>query len=108
MAVIKKPVIFACEICPRIFTNGQFLFDVILPVRLYEDDGMKFAMGQKKVSICSHCLEVFNEVVESNFAIIEVGLRGTKPFPVFDTGVSDLEEINLIGDDKGKDVKDGA
>ncbi len=87
---------FYCDICPATFDNGQALRDVVLPARIYSDDGEKFTRGYVKASVCANCLDKFWEISDSNFAVIEKGLRGVKFYPHFENDKKDAPEREFV------------
>ena len=102
MGYIKKDPIFFCDCCPRTMPNGQGLINLELPVRLYDEKGEKYTRQLKKVALCMTCFDKFWEASDANFAVVEVGLRGTKFFPHFETEPDPYGDIHWVGEEEVK------
>lgn len=106
MGYQKRDPIFYCDCCPETFPNGQGLIDVELPARLYDDKGESYTKALKKTSLCKKCFDHFWEASDANFAVVEVGLRGVKYFPHYETKLDPFDDLRFIGmDDKKEDSK---
>ena len=91
--------IFYCDLCPATFDSGQALRDVVLPARIYTEDGEKYTRGYCKASLCANCLDKFWETSDTHFCIVEDGMRGVKFYPLFEPTATDKPkpEAPVIG-----------
>ena len=88
--------IFYCDLCPATFDNGQALRDVVLPARIYTEDGEKYTRGYCKASLCATCLDKFWETSDTHFCIVEDGMRGVKFYPHFETDKKDGTQKDYV------------
>lgn len=106
MGYQKRDPIFYCDCCLATFMNGQGLTDLEIPVRVYDDKGEKFTCGFKKVSFCNRCTQEYWKASDANFAVVEVGLTGTKFYPHFETQPDPYGDLRWVGmEEKKEDVK---
>ena len=106
MGYQKRDPIFYCDCCSKTFPNGQGLIDLEIPVRKYDEKGESYLLSFKKVALCKDCLDRFWEASDANFAVVEVGLTGTKFYPHFETQSDPYGDLRWVGmEEKKEDIK---
>lgn len=63
-----KEVTYICDCCSRSYQNHDFLTNISIPCRIYNERLGSSSRGFTNIDICPDCLKAFAEVVSTKFA----------------------------------------
>lgn len=91
----RSTTVFFCDTCPETFEDKKFLTKFSVPARIYSKDGTSFVKGFIDTDLCPKCLNKFWEISDSNFCLVEKGIRGVDYYPHYDVSSKDNENCDV-------------